>query len=120
MTIPSALALALSVVLGSGAAWAQTARPAQKRSQMRLASASWYDSGTVMAVDAAKGRLRVRCFDGKVRNFSVKKARIDAVEGKTIALADLGVGDEVSLAFNYSLKGKEAIDVLRLRRAVKR
>jgi len=120
MNIPSALALALSLVLGGGAAWAQTARPAQKRSQVRLASASWYHSGTVAAVDAAKGTLRVKCVDGKVRTFSAKRARIDSIEGKTIALADLGVGDEVSLAFDYSIRGKEAIDVLRLRRAVKR
>ncbi|MBI2384785.1 MAG: FecR domain-containing protein [Elusimicrobia bacterium] len=118
MIIPAALAL--SIVLAGGAAWAQTARPSQQKTQVKLASASWYDSGTVVAVDASRGRLRVKCVDGKVRAFAAKRARIDSIEGKTIALADLSIGDEVSLAYEYSVKGKEAIDVLRLRRAVKK
>lgn len=112
--------LALSFVLGSGAPWAQAAQPVQKKTQARLASASWYHSGAVVGVDAAKGKLRVKCFDGKVRTFSAKRTRIGSVEGKTIALADLNIGDEVSLAFNYSIRGRDAIDVLRLRRAEKK
>lgn len=73
-----------------------------------------------MTVDAAKGKLQVKCFDGKVRAFSAKRSRIGSVEGKAIALADLSIGDEVSLAFNYSIRGRDAIDVLRLRRAEKK
>lgn len=120
MNISAALALASALALGGGAAWAQAARPARRTSQARLAAASWYDSGVVMAVDAAGGRLRIKGVDGKVRAFSAKRARIDSIEGKTIALADLSVGDEVSLAYDYTIKGRDVIDVLRLRRAVKK
>lgn len=120
MNISAALALASALALGGGAAWAQAARPAQRASPARLAAASWYDSGVVMAVDAARGRLKIRGIDGTVRAFSVKRARIDSVEGKTIALADLSVGDEISLAYDYTFRGKDVIDVLRLRRAVKK
>lgn len=120
MNISAALALASALALGGGAAWAQAARPAQRTSQARLAAASRYDSGVVMAVDAARGRLKIRGIDGTVRAFSVKRARIDSVEGRTIALADLSVGDEISLAYDYTFRGKDVIDVLRLRRAVKK
>lgn len=120
MNIPAAMALAL--LLGSGAAWAREAPAPQKSVGQKFVphpGASRHDDGIVMAVDAAKGRLSLKDELGRVRKFSVRRARIDSVEGKVISLADIVVGDQVAVSYNYSIRGKDVIEVLRLRRAMK-
>lgn len=136
MNISKSLALAL--VLGTGTALAQepappettplaqermplqeTARPAQDLPEKRLRDVH-HEKGTVMAVDAATGKLRVKDADGKIRRFFAKKAKINTVEGKAISLADISVGDEVSISYEISVKGKQAIEILRQHKALKR
>lgn len=121
MNISKSLALAL--VLGTGTALAQEPIPLQEttpvQEQKRLRDIH-HEKGTVMAVDAATGKLRVKDADGKIRRFSAKKAKVDTVEGKTVSLADISVGDEVSISYEISFRGKEAIEILRQHKALKR
>lgn len=112
MNIPAAVALAL--LLGSGAAWA--------REQKRLPhpGASRHREGIVLSVDAAAGRLSLKDEDGRVRRFRAGKARVEAVEGKVLSLADLAVGDSIAVSYNRTIRGKDVIEVLRLKPAARR
>lgn len=122
MNIPTIAALTLA--LWSGAAWARDAAPARTQGQRRQAQvphpgATRHEDGIVMAVDAARGRLTLKTANGKVHRFAVARAKIDAVEGKTLSLADIAVGDEIAVSYNRTVRGKDVIAVLRLRRAAK-
>lgn len=112
--------VALALILGSGAAWAREAIPAVDSTQQRTQSATYHETGLVMAVDAVSGRLGVKDTAGKVSRFSAKKAKVLAAEGKTISLADISIGDEVSVRYSMSITGKKAVEVFRLHRTVKR
>lgn len=122
MNIPALFALALA--LGGGAALAQEATtplpmPVQEPSRNQLLD-TYHEKGTVMAVDAVTGKLRVKDERGKIRRFFAKRAKVSTVEGKIIALADISVGDEVSISYKISPKGKDATEILRHHKAAKR
>lgn len=108
--------LALALLLGGGAAWAREAMPLREKTQKKHMGMIHHENGTVVALNAVSGKLSVRDNYGKVTIFSAKKAKIAAAEGKSISLSDISIGDEVSIAY----KGKEAIEVMRLRRAARR
>lgn len=122
MNTSASWALTLALVLAAGAARAQGAVPPlqdyprtpQARDSQR------HEKGVVMAVDAASGKLKVKDGAGKIRRFSADKAKVDTVEGKTISLADLAVGDEVSISYDISIMGREATEVLRLDKSLRR
>jgi hypothetical protein len=113
-------AAALALILGSGSAWAREAIPAPDSAQKKSQSVTYHEAGIVMSVDAVTGKLSVKDYAGKVRKFSAKKAKINAAEGRTISLADIAIGDEVSISYKMSLKGKDALEVFRLHRALKK
>lgn len=119
MNISTSLALAL--ILGAGAASAQGVVPGPMPETSKTAALEMkHEAGTVMAVDAATGKLRIKDAQGKIRRFYAKKAKIQAVEGKILSLADISIGDTVSVSYKLSVRGKEAVEVLRQRRALKR
>lgn len=121
MNTSTSWALTLALVLAAGAARAQgAALPLQDYPQTpQTRSADRHETGVVMAVDAVAGKLKIKDAQGKVRRFSAGKAKVLAAEGKTISLADIAVGDEVSVSYDVSLKGRDATEVLRMRRIVK-
>lgn len=113
------LALTLAALLAGGVAHAQPEDLSlQDHAQTRYSQR--HETGIVMAVDAAAGLLKIKDGRGKVRRFSADRAKVQAAEGKTLSLADIAVGDQVSVSYDASLAGREAIEVLRLRRIMKR
>lgn len=107
--------LALAMALGGGVGRAEEAMASQKPAHKMYLGITRHEKGTVVAVDAAADTITVKNKKGKVWEFSVKTAKIDSAEGKTITLADIVIGDEVSIAH----KGKKAIEVLRMQKAEK-
>lgn len=119
MSALTSSALTLALVLAGGAARAQPEDLSlQDHAQTRYSQR--HETGVVMAVDAAAGMLKIKDSDGRVRRFSAGKAKVQAAEGKTISLADIAVGDQVSVSYDASLAGRDAIEVLRMRRIMKR
>ena len=119
MNISTSLALAL--IMGNGGAAAQGVVPGPMPEAPKLAALETkHETGTVMAVDAATGKLRVKDHQGKISRFSAKKAKVHAIEGKIISLADISIGDKVSVSYRISVKGRDAIEILRQRRALKK
>lgn len=111
---------ALALILCGGMARAKEPAPALETSRRIRQDASHREMGTVVAVNAASGKLSVKDKSGKMRSFAAMRAKVQSVGGKTISLADISIGDEVSVAYNLTLKGKDAVEIFRLRRAVKR
>ncbi len=119
MNTSTSWALTLALVLAGGAVRGQgAALPLQDYPQRNVSDRQ--EKGVVMAVDAAAGKLKVKDSTGKIRRFSAAKAKVDTVEGKTISLADLAVGDEVAVSYNLSFKGRDATEVLRLKKTLRR
>jgi Cu/Ag efflux protein CusF len=114
MNISSALALTL--ILAGGAASARDFVASKAPARASESTDSRHATGLVMAVDAASGRLTVKDENGKTSRFFAKKAKVLMVEGKTISLADLSVGDHISLMY----KGMSATEIIRLHKAAKR
>ncbi|MCR4295632.1 MAG: hypothetical protein NUW21_08870 [Elusimicrobia bacterium] len=119
MNTSTSWALTLALALAGGAARAQGAAPPLRDYSQRHVT-DRHDKGVVMAVDAAAGKLKIRDSQGKIRRFTAGKAKINAAEGKTISLADIAVGDEISVSYDLSFKGRDATEVFRLRKALKR
>lgn len=117
----STWALTLALVLAGVSARAQgAALPLQDYpTDQRTRSSERHENGVVMAVDAKTGKLKIKDAQGKVRRFSAGKAKVTAAEGKTISLADVAVGDQVSVSYDVSLKGRDATEVLRMRKIKK-
>lgn len=114
MNIPALLALA--VVLGGSSAWAREALPLQETTEKKSWGTTRQENGIVVAVDAFTGKMKVRDLNGKVTAIAAKQAKVVAPEGKTLSLADISIGDEVSV----SLEGRKAIEIMRLHKAVKK
>lgn len=119
MNIPTSLTLAL--MLGGAAAAAQGA-PLHKRTQPPQVTqeTARHATGIVMTVDAVSGKLRLKDTAGKVSRYHAKQAKVDAAEGKVISLADISIGDEVTIAYDVTLKGRTATAIHRLHRALKK
>ncbi|MBI3289468.1 MAG: hypothetical protein HYZ74_08125 [Elusimicrobia bacterium] len=113
MNIPASLAL--TAVLVAGGAWAQNYAPLDPPAQTPDLAEVKHEMGIVMAVDAKSGRLAVKSEDGKTKRFFAKRAKVTA-EGKTVSLADLSIGDRVSL----SHKVRGVTEIVRLHQALKR
>lgn len=122
MNIPTSLALAL--ILGGSAAMAQGVAPPQDRArgrtQDRVQETVRRATGIVITVDAATGKLHLKDNAGKITRYHAKKAKVQVSEGKVISLADLSIGDEVTLSYNMSVKGRDVTEIHRLHKAVKR
>lgn len=110
------LALALALVVGGGVTWAREDLPYQETTKTKFWGATYQEYGLVMGVDAVTGKLSVKDKIGKVRKFSAMKAKVTSVEGKVLSLADISIGDEVSISY----KGRSAIEVFRLHQAAKK
>lgn len=118
MNTSTSWALTLALVLAGSSARAQgAALPLQDYpTGQRARSSEKHENGVVMAVDAKAGKLKIKDEQGKVRRFSAEKAKVLAAEGRIISLADLAVGDQVSVTYDVSLKGRDATEVLRTRK----
>jgi hypothetical protein len=117
MNITSRLALALVLVGAGGAAWAEdSAVPMRSMTTKEDWTMIHHEKGIVTAVDVESGRLRVKNEQGDMKRFFAKKAKVDSVQGKTISLADLAIGDKVSV----TSRGRNATEVIRLHRAKRR
>ena len=108
--------LAMALLLGGGAAWARESMLMPDRTPKRHVSATRSVKGIVVAADAALGTLTVKDRTGKVMVFTAMNAKIETAEGKSISLADISFGDEVSV----SHRDMNADSVLRLNRGSKR
>ncbi|MDP3544367.1 MAG: hypothetical protein Q8T11_18035 [Elusimicrobiota bacterium] len=119
MNTSTSWALMFALSLAAGSARAQgAALPLRDYPQTRVSDRQ--ERGVVIAVDAAAGRLKIKDGEGKVRWFTASRAKVEAAQGKILSLADLSVGDEISVSYDVSLKGRDATQVLRLRKALKK
>lgn len=106
--------LVLAALLSGGMVRAQD--PVDPLAPLRPGASRRDEAGYVTAIDAASGRLTVKDERGRTRRFFAKKAKVSTAEGKTISLADLVIGDQVSLRSD----GGAVTDVVRVHKALKR
>jgi len=126
MNIPTSLALAL--MLGGAAAGAQGIAPPQDRAQgqtqdqmqMPAQETARRATGIVVTVNAASGRLQLKDDAGKISRYLAKKAKVYAAEGKVLSLADLSIGDEISVTYDISIRGRNVTEIHRVHKALKR
>jgi len=125
MNVPTSLALAL--MLG-GAAMAQGVAPppdraegrSQDRPEIPAQETVRRATGIVVTVDAASGKLQLKDDAGKVRRYHAKTAKVLAAQGKVLSLADLAIGDTVSLTYGMTVRGRDVTEIQRVHKALKR
>lgn len=125
MNIPTSLALAL--MLGGAAAAAQGVAPPPERETGRSQDRAYVQStdemhratGIVITVDAATGKLKLKDDAGKITRYDAKKAKVEAAQGRVLSLADLSIGDTVTVSYR-GVAGKNVTMIQRLHKAVKR
>lgn len=121
MNIPTVLILAL-MLGGAGAArgaapppdWALGGPKANDPDKVRRAS------GIVVTVDAVSGKLHLKDDAGTVTRFHAKTAKVLAEQGKVLGLADLSIGDTVTLTYDMTVRGRDAAEIQRVHKALKR
>lgn len=126
MNIPTALALVL--MLGGAAAAQSAVPPPPDRAlepQRDLTDDSAQDdirraTGIVVTVDAVAGKLHLKDDAGTIRRYHAKSAKVLAAEGRTLGLADLSIGDTVTLTYGMTIRGRDAAEIQRVHKALKR